>query len=184
MEGVNSSSLFSVNSSPTSNPTVDGKPTIVKTESVPIISSSVSSGAVAAMMMMPPASSIAPSSNTKGANMTSSVTTERKVLDKRRLGDLVKEVDPLLQLDDDVEEMILQIADDFIDNAVSSACELAKHRKSNTLETKDLHVILERNYNMWVPGLGTDDIRPYKKAHLTEAHKQRVALIKKTMKKF
>lgn len=37
--------------------------------------------------------------------LPSTVTKESKVLDKRRLQELVKEVDPLEQLDDDVEEV-------------------------------------------------------------------------------
>ena len=38
-----------------------------------------------------------------------------EVLDKKRLQELVKEVDPNEQLDDEVENMLLQIADDFIE---------------------------------------------------------------------
>ena len=30
----------------------------------------------------------------------------------------------------------------------------------------------ERNWNMWVPGFGSEDLKPYKKASTTEAHKQ------------
>lgn len=37
---------------------------------------------------------------------------------------------------------------------------------------------------MWIPGFGTDELRPYKRAPVTEAHKQRMALIRKQMKKF
>ncbi|KAK3585521.1 hypothetical protein CHS0354_022930 [Potamilus streckersoni] len=106
-----------------------------------------------------------------------------KVLDKRRLQELVKEVDPLEQLDDDVEEVLLQIADDFIESVVTASCQIAKHRKSSTLEARDIQLHLERAHNMWIPGFGTDDLRPYKKACTTEAHKQRMALIRKTMKK-
>lgn len=107
-----------------------------------------------------------------------------KVLDKKRLQDLVKEVDPLEQLDDDVEDMLMQIADDFIDNVVTAACQLAKHRKSSTVEVKDVQLHLERNWNMWIPGFGSEDLKPYKKSATTEAHKQRLALIKKTLKKY
>jgi len=110
-------------------------------------------------------------------------TTEPRLLDRRRLADLVKEVDPLEQLDDDVEELLLQIADDFIDNVVTASCQIAKHRKSSTVEVKDVQLHLEHNWNMWMPGFGSDELRPYKKSAPTEAHKQRLALIKKVQKK-
>ncbi|CAJ0915625.1 unnamed protein product [Ranitomeya imitator] len=64
------------------------------------------------------------------------------VLTKKKLHDLVREVDPNEQLDEDVEEMLLQIADDFIESVVSAACQLARHRKSNTLEVKDVQLHL------------------------------------------
>uniref|UniRef100_A0A4W5LKI5 Transcription initiation factor TFIID subunit 12 n=1 Tax=Hucho hucho TaxID=62062 RepID=A0A4W5LKI5_9TELE len=95
-----------------------------------------------------------------------------QVLSKKKLQDLVREIDPNEQLDEDVEEMLLQIADDFIDSVVTAACQLARHRKSNTLEVKDVQLHLERQWNMWIPGYGSDEIRPYKKACTTEAHKQ------------
>jgi len=111
------------------------------------------------------------------------LTPETKLLDKRRITDLLKEVDPLEQLDEDVEELLTQIADDFIDNVVTSACQLARHRKSGTVEVKDVQLHLERHWNMWIPGFGSEELRPYKKQATTEAHRQRMALIKKTMKK-
>lgn len=46
-----------------------------------------------------------------------------------------------------------------------------------------LSYILERNYNMWIPGFGTDERRPNTKSAVTEAHKARMALINKTKKK-
>lgn len=110
---------------------------------------------------------------------------QRGVLDRSRLRDLVKEVDPLEQMDDDVEEVLLQVADDFIENVVASSCQLAKHRKSNTLEAKDVQLYLERCWNMQIPGFGGEEpTRPYKKSLATEAHKQRMALIRKTLKKY
>ena len=42
----------------------------------------------------------------------------------------------------------------------------------------------ERHWNMWIPGFGTDELRPYKRATVTEAHKQRLALIRKALKKY
>lgn len=32
--------------------------------------------------------------------------------------------------------------------------------------------LAERQWNMWIPGFGSEEIRPYKKACTTEAHKQ------------
>ncbi|XP_060703311.1 transcription initiation factor TFIID subunit 12 isoform X1 [Hemiscyllium ocellatum] len=116
-------------------------------------------------------------------SLTSRYKDEAMVLSKKKLQDLVREIDPNEQLDEDVEEMLLQIADDFIESVVSAACQLARHRKSNTLEVKDVQLHLERQWNMWIPGFGSDEIRPYKKACTTEAHKQRMALIRKTTKK-
>lgn len=33
-------------------------------------------------------------------------------------------------------------------------------------------LFVERNWNMWIPGFGMEDLKPYKKASATEAHKQ------------
>lgn len=124
------------------------------------------------------------------------------VLDKQRLQELVQEVDPNEQLEEEVEDVLLSIADDFIESLVSSACMIARHRKSNTLDVNDVQLALEKNWNMWIPGFGVDGVvgvfsgtatgpnstgggsRAPKKCLATEAHKQRLALIKKTLKKF
>nr|CAG4635828.1 EOG090X0HZC [Artemia franciscana] len=107
-----------------------------------------------------------------------------QILSKQKLQELAREVDPTLQLDEELEELILAVADDFIESSVNAACHLAKHRKSNILEAKDLLLHLERNYNMWTPGYGTDELRTFKKAPTAEAHRQRMALIRKTLKKY
>lgn len=111
------------------------------------------------------------------------------VLTKQRLQELVNEIDPREQLDEEVEDLLLNIADDFIDNVVTNACKLAKHRGAKTLEVKDVQLILEKEWNLFIPGFGplalTNEFKQlYKKSPATEAHKQRLALIKKTLKKF
>ncbi|CAD5117257.1 unnamed protein product [Dimorphilus gyrociliatus] len=111
-------------------------------------------------------------------------TTELNLLDKRRLSDLVRRVDPNAQLDEEAEEALLQIADDFIENVVTHSCQLAKHRKSNCLDVKDVLIYLERSYHMFIPGYSGDDIKSVRKAPTAEAHRQRMALIKKTLKKY
>ncbi|XP_011496429.1 PREDICTED: transcription initiation factor TFIID subunit 12 [Ceratosolen solmsi marchali] len=117
-------------------------------------------------------------------NVQSTLLDYPQFLTKTRLQDLVKEVDPTEQLDEEVEEMLLQLADDFVETTINAACLLAKHRHANTVEVKDVQLHLEKNWNMWIPGFGTDEIRPYKRATVTEAHKQRLALIRKSIKKY
>lgn len=71
-----------------------------------------------------------------------------QILSRLRLQDLVREVDPNEQLDEDVEDVLLQLADDFVESAISAACLLAKHRKSNTVDVKDLQLHLGTFY--WI----------------------------------
>jgi len=111
-------------------------------------------------------------------------TSESQVLDKHRLNELVKEVDPSEQLDEEVEDVLLQIADDFIEQTVSQACNLAKHRKANTIDVRDVQLVLERSWNMWIPGFGQQELRPYKRSAQLDSHKQRLAIIKKALKKY
>lgn len=96
---------------------------------------------------------------------------------KQRLQDLVNEVDPDEQLDEDVEEILLDIADEFIENVVASACAIAKHRNSTSLEVDDVKLYLERKYKIWIPGFG--EAKPIPKKFSSEAHRQRMALINK-----
>jgi len=56
------------------------------------------------------------------------------------LRELVKEVDPNEQLEEDVEDLMLQLSDDFVNELVKAACVFAKHRKSNIVEVKDVQI--------------------------------------------
>ncbi|CAH0560074.1 unnamed protein product [Brassicogethes aeneus] len=107
-----------------------------------------------------------------------------QVFTKQRLQDLVRDTDPSLNLEEEVEEVILSYVDQFVDRCLKGAAMIAKNRRVNTIEVKDVQLFLNRNYNMWTPGFGTDELRPYKRSMTTDAHKQRTALIKKTLKKY
>ncbi|NXF05083.1 TAF12 factor, partial [Smithornis capensis] len=96
---------------------------------------------------------------------------------------LMCEVGPNKQLLQHVEEMLLQVPDDFIEIMITATCQLTWHHKSNTLEVKDIQLHLECQWNMWIPSFGSEEIKFYKKAYTTEAHKQRMALICETTKK-
>ncbi|XP_076273819.1 TATA-box binding protein associated factor 12 [Rhynchophorus ferrugineus] len=107
-----------------------------------------------------------------------------QIVTKQRLQDLVREIDQTLNLEDDVEEILLSYVDEFVDQCLNGAALIAKNRHCNSIEVKDVQQFLNRNYNMWTPGFGTDELKPYKRSLTIEAHKQRTTLIRKTLKKY
>jgi transcription initiation factor TFIID subunit 12 len=62
---------------------------------------------------------------------------------------------------------MLMLADEFVDNVITAACRIAKLRDSATLDIRDIQLILERNYNIRVPGYASDEIRTIRKFHPT-----------------
>ncbi|CAN6623918.1 transcription initiation factor TFIID subunit 12 [Trichomonascus vanleenenianus] len=99
-----------------------------------------------------------------------------RVLSKRKLRELVSSVvgDEDTQIDGDVEELLLDLADEFVTSTTSFACRLAKHRKSDQLEAKDLQLHLERNWNIRVPGYNADEIRSVRKIQPTQSYMQKI----------
>ncbi|GMG39720.1 unnamed protein product [Ambrosiozyma monospora] len=104
---------------------------------------------------------------------------EQRVLNKRKLKELVKSVsseegDVDVSIDGDVEELLLELADDFINSVTSFACRLAKHRKADCVEAKDVQFHLERNWNIRLPGFSADEIRSIRKFAANPAHNQKL----------
>lgn len=89
------------------------------------------------------------------------------VLSKRKLDELVRQVtgstDSADGLTPEVEESVLALADDFVDNVITKACQLAKLRPNQTLELRDVQIVLERNYGIRIPGYSLDEVRTVKK---------------------
>ena len=72
---------------------------------------------------------------------------------------------------------MLEVADEFVDQVIVAACRLAKLRQSSTLELRDLQLILERNYNIRVPGYASDELRTVKKVVPTQAWTQKLSAV-------
>ncbi|KAK6944022.1 Transcription initiation factor TFIID subunit 12 domain [Dillenia turbinata] len=104
-----------------------------------------------------------------------------RIVSKRSIYELVAQVDPSERLDPEVEDILLDIAEDFVESITTFGCSLAKHQKSTTLEAKDLLIHLERNWNMTIPGFSGDEIKTYKKPLKNDIHRERLAAIKKSM---
>lgn len=60
---------------------------------------------------------------------------------------------------------MLSIADEFIDDVITAACRLAKLRDGAMLDIRDIQIILERNYNIRIPGYALDEVRTVRKFH-------------------
>ncbi|KAG8162154.1 hypothetical protein KVR01_007919 [Diaporthe batatas] len=93
-----------------------------------------------------------------------------RVLNRKKLDDLVRQVcggqaegQEGNVLTPDVEESILNLADSFVDRLLHAACSNAKQRGSKVLEIRDIQLVLERTYNIRIPGYSSDELRTVRK---------------------
>lgn len=61
-----------------------------------------------------------------------------QLVTKTRLTDLVRDIDPNVYMEDEVEEALLTYVDDFVDRVLNGASLIAKHRHVNAIEVKDV----------------------------------------------
>ncbi|KAI4205249.1 MAG: hypothetical protein LQ350_000571 [Teloschistes chrysophthalmus] len=106
-----------------------------------------------------------------------------RVLGRKKLEELVRQVTGGVDgeegetLSAAAEETLLDVADDFVDQVVTAACKLAKLRTSQTLELRDIQLVLERNYNIRIPGYASDELRTVKKVQPTPGWTQKLAAV-------
>jgi transcription initiation factor TFIID subunit 12 len=77
----------------------------------------------------------------------------------QRLSGLLDSLDPMYTLEPDAEEQVLKMADTFMEQVTRQGLLMARHRGSNTLDVKDLQLVLQKQWGIVVPGLGAPPSR-------------------------
>ncbi len=72
---------------------------------------------------------------------------------------------------------MLNVADDFVDDLISTACKVAKLRGASSLEIRDIQLVLERQWNIRVPGFSSDEIRTVRRQGGTVAWQQKTMAV-------
>eukprot|EP00667_Euglena_gracilis_P035132 EG_transcript_63637 len=73
------------------------------------------------------------------------------------LRELAAQVDPRYELDDEVADILVELADTFIESAIRFGAKLARHRGDDTLRVKDISLYLERVHGLRVPGFAPSE---------------------------
>ncbi|KAE8892484.1 hypothetical protein PF005_g4200 [Phytophthora fragariae] len=126
-------------------------------------------------------------------SFASASTTNRALTPNRQLGELLRSVDPKYCFHPAVEELLLDMASDFVQDVVDFSGKLAKHRRSTTLEPRDLQFCLAKNYGISLGGVlpattAGSGLRPLGQDLLVRArpaknslHMHRIALKRKSL---
>jgi histone H3/H4 len=106
------------------------------------------------------------------------------IIDKKYLQELVQKVVPDQRMDEEVEDFLVTIADDFIEKLITFSSMMAQNRNAKALDVKDVNLVLNKRWNMRFAEFGADnDPKGHKRSKTCEAHKKRMALLRKILKK-
>lgn len=91
------------------------------------------------------------------------------IVSRKKLQELLREVGgPDEIMTPQVEDLLLGIADEFVDNLTLASARVAKVRGGQDLQIRDLQMVLERQYNIRIPGYSADETRVVRKVQPTQ----------------
>ncbi|CAB3402622.1 unnamed protein product [Caenorhabditis bovis] len=123
--------------------------------------------------------------------MQISATSAGCILEKARLDELMLQINKNTVLEESVKDCLVEYADDFVTSVIDKACKLIKQRGSRKIEARDIEFILKNVYNTptvpraMVHTFGAPETIEIDKERnvATDAHKQRMAMLKKQLRK-
>ncbi len=80
-----------------------------------------------------------------------------------------------------MEELLLDIGDDFLEHCAAGSAALARHRGSAVLEAADVRLHCERVWGMALPGHAGEEVEPHRGGGETEAHLARLLAVRRTL---
>lgn len=93
----------------------------------------------------------------------------------RKFAQFLKEMAQGMEYEFGVKEVLSEMLDAFVEEAVTGSASLAKHRQSTTIGVKDLAFFLDRTYGINVPGF---NVQAAERAHIQpEAEQKRAKLV-------
>jgi transcription initiation factor TFIID subunit 12 len=81
-------------------------------------------------------------------NDTLKLAYDTSVLKQGTISEVLKDLTQHESLDDNVEKLLIEMSNEFINNTLNYACQLVKMRKTNQLEPKDIAFSLDKNYDI------------------------------------
>eukprot|EP00123_Amoebidium_parasiticum_P012390 comp21319_c0_seq1/m.29189 comp21319_c0_seq1/g.29189 ORF comp21319_c0_seq1/g.29189 comp21319_c0_seq1/m.29189 type:complete len:296 (-) comp21319_c0_seq1:494-1381(-) len=85
---------------------------------------------------------------------------ENPVLFKRKLNDLMAQIDSRQKLDEDVEDLLQEYCEHLVEDAVRHSCLLAHHRGSSSLEPEDITLHIRQKWQVPAEGGQGGPVRP------------------------
>ena len=85
------------------------------------------------------------------------------------------------QVPPEVEELLLDVGDDFLEHVAAGAAALARHRGSDTLDAEDVRLHCERVWGIPLPGHVEVKAQPLEAKQPSASHNARLAAIRRTL---